>query len=66
MEIRITAWHESATCTWCEKQKEAINTDFADGFLHDAILCWRCLEKAVKVRSRQPNTPTAAKSKTVP
>ena len=63
MEIHITAWHETATCTWCEKQKEAITANFADGFLRDATLCWRCLEKAVKVRSRQPDTPAVVKPK---
>ena len=45
------------------REKEAITADFADGFLRDATLCWRCLEKAVKVRSRQPDTPAAAKPK---
>ena len=53
MEIMLTAWHEAETCTWCEREKECVTADFGDGFIRSAPLCWKCLQKAVKVRNRQ-------------
>ena len=53
MNVTLTAWHETETCTWCERTKECVTADFGDGFIQNAQLCWRCLQKAVKVRSRQ-------------
>ena len=53
MNVVLSHWHESDTCTWCEKTTECVTTDFGDGFIRRAPLCWKCLQKAVKVRSRQ-------------
>ena len=63
MEAKITAWHENASCTWCEKEREAVTVDFNDGFIQDAPLCWACLERAVKVRARKDakSLPKSAK-----
>ncbi len=52
MQVTLTAYHDSAACTWCERTKCCITVSFSDGFLQSAPLCWRCLQKAVKVRSR--------------
>jgi hypothetical protein len=57
MDVKLTAWHASATCSWCEKDREAVTVDFADGFLRQAPLCWSCLQKAIKVRNRQAGAP---------
>lgn len=48
--------HEQQQCGWCEKEKEAVTVTFADGFLKEAPLCWSCLQKAIRVRSRQEQT----------
>jgi len=56
MELKLTDWHEEATCTWCERTKECVTADFGDGFIKRAPLCWRCLQKAVKVRNRQESS----------
>lgn len=61
MTVHLTQWHQEATCTWCEKSRECVTTEFGDGFLKASPLCWACLQKAVKVRSRQ-DKPSAAAS----
>lgn len=53
MEAKLTSWHESATCAWCERERECVTVDFGDGFISHSELCWACLQKAVKVRSKQ-------------
>jgi len=57
MDVKLTQWHDSTTCTWCEKDREAVTVDFSDGFLKQTPLCWSCLQKAIKVRCRQAPTP---------
>ena len=57
MNVSLNAWHEQHHCTWCEKQKECVSVSFEDGFLKNAPLCWGCLQKAVRVRSRQQDKP---------
>lgn len=52
MNVTLTAWDERAACTWCEREKECVTVVFADGFLASVPLCWRCLQKAVRVRNR--------------
>ncbi len=52
MNVSLTAWHEQCSCTWCEKQKECVCVSFDDGFLKNAPICWACLQRAVRVRSR--------------
>jgi len=53
MNVTLNAWHAEQHCTWCDKQRECVSTTFDDGFLKNAPLCWGCLQKAVRVRSRQ-------------
>lgn len=53
MHVVLTSWHEQENCTWCERPKECVTVDFGDGFIRHAPLCWKCLQKAVKVRYRQ-------------
>ena len=61
MQATLTAHHESATCSWCEKTKECVTVEFTDGFLRRGELCWPCLHKAIKVRARQePHDPRLA------
>ena len=60
MSVHLSNWHQEATCTWCEKSRECVTTEFSDGFLKAAPLCWSCLQKAMKVRSRQQEPRTAA------
>lgn len=52
MRVTLSAWHEREPCTWCEREKETVTVEFEDGFLASVPLCWRCLQKAVKVRNR--------------
>lgn len=59
MKALISERHTSATCVWCEKEKECVTVEFSDGFLSKSEICWRCLQKTVKVRSGQ----AVAKSK---
>ena len=61
MKVQLSDWHESATCCWCEKESECVTVTFSDGFLTNAAMCWKCLQTAFRVRSRQ-----ATKKKSVP
>ena len=59
MKIHITDHHTEETCLWCEKSKECVTANFDDGFIGKALLCWSCLQKAIKVRGRkETNSPT--------
>lgn len=65
MHVTLHAWHNEQSCTWCEKQRECVSVTFEDGFLKNAPLCWGCLQKSVRVRTRQtdkapPKSPPAA------
>lgn len=57
MNVTLNAWHAEQNCTWCEKQKECVSVTFEDGFLKHAALCWGCLQKSVRVRSKQHEAP---------
>ncbi len=59
MDVKLTALKESDACTWCERTKECVTADFGDGFIRNAPLCWKCLQKAVRVRNRQDSKKTA-------
>lgn len=62
MNVTLNAWYEAAECCWCAKSKEAVNVTFSDSFLTDAPLCWKCLQTAFKVRSRQLARPTDSRA----
>lgn len=66
MHVVLTTWNERDTCTWCEREKECVTAAFADGFLDSVPLCWKCLQKAVKVRSRQASTDAVRPTKPAP
>ena len=57
MNVSLTDWHEKQGCMWCEKERECVTVSFDDGFLKNAALCWGCLQKSVRVRSRHQNKP---------
>jgi len=65
MHVTLSEWRESASCGWCEKDKECVSVSFDDGFLKQATLCWTCLQKAVKVRSRQEEPPPEARPRSI-
>ena len=58
MKVTLSEWHTEACCSWCEKDRECVTATFADGFLQNALMCWKCLQTAFKVRSRQSNATT--------
>jgi len=58
MNVQLTDWHASADCTWCEKEKESVSVKFQNGFLN-GILCFSCLQRAIKVQSRQQSEKKA-------
>ncbi|MEX1096241.1 MAG: hypothetical protein WED34_09345 [Planctomycetales bacterium] len=64
MQVVLTAHHDEQGCTWCEKSRECVTVTFDDGFLKNAPLCWGCLQKAVKVRSRQTDAKPPANRST--
>lgn len=53
MNVTLTAWQDSTSCSWCEKTKPCVTTSFDDGFLQNVDLCFGCLQQTLKVRSRQ-------------
>lgn len=62
MKALISRWFAAATCVWCEREKECVTAEFADGFLAKSQICWRCLQKAIKVRSQQEQSDPANKN----
>lgn len=60
MHVTLTLWHSDAICVWCERSTECAAVNFQDGFVKDSPLCWKCLAKAVKVRSQQEAKSPAA------
>ena len=62
MKALITRWFASATCVWCEREKECVTAEFGDGFLAKSQICWGCLQKAIKVRSQQDQADAANKT----
>lgn len=58
MNVILSSFSPSAPCTWCEREKETVTADFGDGFIRQAALCWRCLQKAVRVHQRQTAVAT--------
>ena len=61
MNVKVSAYHESAECVWCEKATEGVTVDFDDNFLRNATICWKCFQKSVRVRSRQERQTTPSK-----
>jgi hypothetical protein len=58
MQVTITGCDEQQPCVWCDHTKEVIEVTFDDGFLEKGHLCWRCLQRAVRVRSRKEDNGT--------
>lgn len=61
MNVQLTAWFENETCTWCEKPTEVVTATFDSGFLKNAPVCWKCLQKAVRVHHKQQAQQSTAK-----
>ena len=62
MKTLISRWFAAAKCVWCEREKECVTAEFGDGFLAKSQICWRCLQKAIKVRSQQDKADSEGKS----
>jgi len=71
MHVTLTTWQKRSACTWCERDKECVTVEFQDGFLSGVPLCWRCLQKAVRVRNRmaaarEEDSPSASIQRNTP
>ena len=55
MRAKITEFHSSTTCTWCERDAEGVTVEFEGGFLQKGSLCWKCLQQATRVHHKQLN-----------
>jgi hypothetical protein len=49
----ISAYHETVSCTWCNKSAEGVSVNFEGGFLHKSDLCFKCLQQSVRVHHKQ-------------
>ena len=64
MKVEISGCSDSAECVWRDRTKQVVEVTFDDGFLEEGNLCWRCLQRAVRVRARrQENGNGQAKQK---
>ncbi len=63
MRIVISEYHESCSCTWCNRTAEGVMAEFDGGFLQKGLLCWRCLQQATRVHHLQSHgeNPPASK-----
>jgi hypothetical protein len=57
MKVNLSRHHTAAKCCWCEKDRECVSVTFSDGFIKNEPMCWKCLQTAFKVRSRQDQEP---------
>ena len=66
MRILISAYHDSTSCTWCNRTVEGVTAEFDGGFLQKGPLCWRCLQQATRVHDAQSQSAnkSAAKPRT--
>jgi hypothetical protein len=53
MKALISAYYESAGCTWCNRTAECVTVQFDGGFLLKSELCFKCLQQAVRVHHKQ-------------
>ena len=53
MRAIISEYHESTSCTWCERNTEGVTVEFDGGFLQKGALCWKCLQQATRVHHKQ-------------
>jgi hypothetical protein len=53
MKALISAYLDSASCTWCKRTAECVTVQFDGGFLHKTELCFRCLQQSVRVHHKQ-------------
>lgn len=68
MRATITEFHNSTTCTWCERDAEGVTVEFEQGFLQKGPLCWKCLQQATRVHHKQMDgadrtTPATSRTK---
>lgn len=63
MKALISAYHESHSCTWCNKTAECVTVQFDGGFLQKGPLCWRCLQQATRVHHTQSHNGQQPASK---
>lgn len=61
MNVTISSYQENESCTWCEKECEAVTVTFESGFLKNAPVCWKCLQKAVRVHHKQQSQASPRK-----
>ena len=66
MHVILSSFNPTGACAWCEREKETVTADFGDGFIRQAALCWRCLQKAVRVHQRQSQSGSAPEPTTNP
>lgn len=66
MKVTLSEFHEAASCTWCEREIESVSATFESGFLTDAPMCWKCLQKAVRVYHRQQTKSRSKRSSSKP
>jgi hypothetical protein len=54
----ISDHHDGHACLWCRRDIEGVTVTFP-GFLADAVLCFKCLAQAIRVRAQQASQKTS-------
>ncbi|KAA1258575.1 hypothetical protein LF1_10970 [Rubripirellula obstinata] len=60
MKVVLSGHEEKANCIWCQRDRECVKATFSDGLFQNAMICFKCMATAIRVRSKateaQPKT----------
>lgn len=63
MRAIISEYHESTSCTWCERDTEGVTVEFDAGFLQRGPLCFKCLHQSIRVHHKQNSNSGSSRKK---
>ena len=60
-EIHIHGTDDTGACCYCEREKPVVLVTFLSGFVTESSMCWNCLQKSIRMQSRQNSAPQNSK-----
>jgi len=62
MKCILTDVSSEASCAWCSKKTDCVEASIEATFFKKNLLCWKCLRKALEMRSRQEHLQATDKT----
>ena len=57
MKVVLSGHEEKASCIWCQRDRECVKATFSDGLFQNAMICFKCMATAIRVRSKAAEVP---------